>query len=132
MEAPMSLPNDSQGPVSIDRREFTVEALMAVLAGYVITVSEACGSKSTPTQPGPTVSDITGTISANHGHTAVVSAGMINAGAAVNLPIQGTATHPHLVAISAADFANLKNRQTVTITSSLDNNHTHVVTFTPA
>jgi hypothetical protein len=131
MEARMSLPNDSNES-SLDRREFTVQAVMALLSGYVITVTEGCGSKSTPTQPGPTVSDITGTISANHGHTAVVSAGMITAGNAVTLSITGMATHPHTVPLTAANMASLQARQTVTATSSTDNNHSHTVTFTPA
>src|SRR5918992_196259 len=84
----------------ITRREFTVEAVMALLAGVTITVSGCGGSDSpgAPTSPTPTASaDVTGTISANHGHVATVTSAQITAAGMISLPIQGQATHPHTV-----------------------------------
>jgi hypothetical protein len=118
---------------SVTRREFTLEAALAILAGCVITVSDAaCGSS--PTTPTPVApSDITGVVGAPlHGHTAVITGAQITAGSAFVLNIQGTATHNHTVQISQADLTSLKNRQPIARDSSTDNGHSHTVTFTPA
>lgn len=119
----------SQGVVT--RREFSLQAALALLSTVVITVSDCGGSKSTPTQPTP-VADVPGTISNNHGHTAVIKSGEITAANAITLDIQGTASHPHKVDVSQAELRSLQSRQTVTKTSTTDNNHSHTVTFTPA
>ena len=120
--------NDS--PASLTRRAFTLEAALAILAGCVITVSDACGGSNTaPTATPP--ADITGNVAANHGHVAVITGAMITADNAVSLDIQGQATHPHTLAVSQGDLTNLKNRQPVSITSSTNSGHSHVVTFTP-
>jgi len=117
------------------RREFTLEAALALLAGCVITVSEGCGKSSTsPSDTPPT--DVNGSISSNHNHTAVITAAQITAGSAISLNIQGTAAHPHTVAISQSDLTSLKNRQSITRESSTDQSatfglHSHSVTFTP-
>src|SRR5262245_22541812 len=107
---------------TVTRREFTVQSVLALLSGFVITISEACGSDSSPTMPATstttstppgTPSDINGTISANHGHTAIITGAQITADLAITLNIQGSATHNHTVAVSATDLTNLKNRQAV-------------------
>jgi hypothetical protein len=111
------------------RREFSLEAALAILGTCVITVSD-CGGSKTPTQPTPT--DVNGTISNNHGHKAAITGAQIVAGAAIELDIRGDASHPHTVSISQADLNALRNRQTVTHDSTNNNNHIHTVTFTPA
>ena len=119
----------------VTRREFTLQSALALLSGVVITV-EGCGdSKSNPTNPTPTpmpTSDVSGTISANHGHTAVITAASITAGNQITLDIRGTSDHPHTVIVTQADLTALRNRQAVTKTSTTDNAHLHTVTFTPA
>ena len=114
----------------ISRREFTVESVMALLAGVTITVS-GCGDDDGPsTSPTPTTAtDVTGTVSANHGHVAVVTAAQITAANTVMLPIQGTATHPHTVELTGAELRLIGARTQVTKTSTNDNGHTHTVTF---
>jgi hypothetical protein len=141
-EASMSkhIQSINEAAATVTRREFTLEAALALLAGCVITISDACGdSKSTtnpsPAPPAPT--DITGTVSANHGHVAVVTAAQITAANAVALSIQGTAAHNHTLSLSQADLQTLKNRQPVSKDSSSDVSatfglHLHTVTFTPA
>jgi hypothetical protein len=117
----------------VSRREFTLEAAMAILAGCVITIAdEACGS-STPAAPTPPPADITGVVAANHAapHIATITGAQITAGSAVSLNIQGQATHNHTLTISQAELTSLKNRQPVTETSSTDSGHNHAVTFTP-
>jgi hypothetical protein len=115
----------------LTRREFTLDAALAILAGCVITVSEGCG-KDSPTSPTTPPADIAGSVSANHGHVATVTGAQITAGTAiVGLNITGTATHAHTIAVSQAELTSLKNRQAVTVTSTTDNSHQHTVTFTP-
>ena len=65
---------------TLDRREFTRLSVLAALSGVAITIS-GCGggggSNSSPNNPTPTPSlapgDKAATISANHGHTAVIT-----------------------------------------------------------
>lgn len=118
---------------TIPRREFTLQAALTLLSGVIITVSDGCGSSNkTPTSPSQPVGDITGDISANHGHTATIRAAEITAGNEISLDIRGNATHPHTVVVSQSDMRDLQNRRTVSKTSSTDNAHSHTVTFTPA
>ena len=121
---------------SLARREFTREAALALLAGCVVTISDACGGSTSPTPVTPPASAI-GVISANHSHSAVITGAQITAGSAFSLNIQGTAVHQHTVSITQADLTALNNRQSVTRESSTDpsatfGNHSHSVTFTPA
>jgi hypothetical protein len=115
----------------ITRREFTLESALAMLAGVTITVS-GCGSDErgtqTPTSP-TTAADVSGTVSANHGHVATVTGAQITAAGALNLNIQGSATHPHTVTLSADEIRQIGARQQVTKASSTDNSHSHNVTF---
>lgn len=120
----------------ITRREFTLESALAMLAGVTITVS-GCGNdkRSTPTSPTPgaapptPAADVSGTISANHGHVATITGAQITAAGALNLNIQGNATHPHTVTLSADEIRQIGARQRVTKASSTDSNHSHNVTF---
>jgi hypothetical protein len=116
----------------ISRREFTVESVMALLAGVTITVSGCGGSDTSPTPTSPTTTtstDFTGAISANHGHTATVTSMQITTGGAVTLNIQGSATHPHTVSLTTDEVRLIGARTQVSKTSSSDNGHTHTVTF---
>jgi hypothetical protein len=103
---------------------------MAMLAGVTITVS-GCGDdddRSTPTSP-TAGADVSGTISANHGHVATITGAQITAAGALNLNIQGSATHPHTVTLSADEVRQIGARVQLTKMSSTDNNHSHNVTF---
>ena len=126
----------TESGTAVSRREFTLEAALAILAGCVITVAdEACGSSSsTPTTPTAPPADVNGVVAANHAapHVVVITGAMITAGNAVTLNIQGQSTHNHTISVTQANLTSLKNRQAVTITSSNDNGHMHDVTFTPA
>ena len=118
---------------SLTRREFTLEAALAILAGCVITVSDsACGSSTSPTPTAAPPVDVNGVVAANHGHIAVITGAQITTGSAVSLDIRGTATHTHTVTVSQADLTALKIKQTVTSTSTTDSSHSHAVTFTPS
>jgi hypothetical protein len=121
----------------LTRRDFTLAAAMAVLSGVAITVSGCGGSSSaSPAAPSPTGSgspstggDKTGSISSNHGHSAVIASAQLGASGGISLNIQGTASHPHTVALSGADLSAIANNQRVSKESSDDASHTHTVTF---
>ena len=69
-------------------------------------------------------------ISANHGHSLVVSAADVTAGAAKTYSIAGMASHDHTITITAAQFAMLGAGRAVTATSTTTGGHTHTVTVT--
>jgi hypothetical protein len=123
----------------VDRRQFTLASAMAILSGVAITITSACGggsgySPSAPSNPTPTPtptasSDKVGTISNNHGHSAVITGAALTAGGALSLDIQGSASHTHKVELSAADMTTIAANQKVSKESTTDNSHSHTVTF---
>jgi hypothetical protein len=118
----------------LDRREFTLAAALAVLSGVTITIS-ACGgggsSPSAPSTPPPTAGsgDKSGSISANHGHTAVITGAELAAGNAVIVQLTVGNGHTHTLSLTAAQVMQVAANQRVSGTSSNDDAHTHVVTF---
>ena len=122
----------------LDRREFTVGAVMAMLAGVTITIS-GCGGGGggggtgpSPTQSpstDPSTGDRLGNVSANHGHVARLLAADVTAGNAVRLDIRGSADHPHTVELTAAEVVAIRNGQRVGKGSTDEAFHTHTVTF---
>jgi hypothetical protein len=130
---PLQKQAEPRDPASPERRAFTVQSLMAMLAGVTITIT-ACGEgDDSPTAPSPG-DGRTGSVSVNHGHTAVVTSAQLMAGNAVSLNIRGTATHPHTVELVAAEIGQIAGSQRVSKTSSTDDSsdagrHSHVVTF---
>jgi hypothetical protein len=121
------------------RRDFSVAAALAALSGVVITISSAaCGGSSSsspspvPTPaptPTPTSGDKTGTISSNHGHSAVITAAQLTAAGALKLDIKGSADHPHTVELSAAEVTAIAGGAKTSKESSTDASHSHTVTF---
>ena len=112
----------------IDRREFTLETALAVLSGVAITVT-GCGGDTETSPTSPSSNDVSGTVSANHGHTAVITRAQVTAGNAISLHIRGTADHAHTVELTQSDIAAIAAGQRVSRTSSSDQAHTHTVTF---
>ena len=51
------------------------------------------------------------------------------AGGAVTLSIQGTGSHDHLVELTAAEVAMIRNRLQLTKQSAMNRNHQHTITF---
>lgn len=127
----MSVSRRTPAPRAVTRRQFSLDAALALVAGCVITVAEGCGSKSSPASPTPV--DIAAEIATNHTppHTTSVTGAQIAAGNAVTLNLVGAATHTHTVTLSQADLLSLKNKQVVTRDSTNDANHTHAITFRP-
>jgi hypothetical protein len=114
----------------LDRRQFTLAAVLAMLGGVTITIA-GCGSSSPSAPSSGTTSasgDKTGAISANHGHQAIITAAQLSAGGGVVLHIQGAATHDHTVSLSGTEIGQIAGGQQVTKESS-SAGHTHNVTF---
>ena len=130
---------DQETPAAdgIDRREFALRSVMAMLAGVTITISGCggggggTGGGGSPTQPttDPATGDKIGNISADHGHRAVITAAELAAGGALTLQIRGTADHPHTVPLTADEVVAIRNGQRVGKASSDEDFHTHTVTF---
>jgi hypothetical protein len=121
----------------LDRRQFTQEAGLAFLAGVTVTVS-ACGGggggyqNPTAGTPPPTTpsGSKTGQVSANHGHTAVITAAQLQAGGALRLDIGTTAAgHSHIVDLPAAAVQEIRDGKPVQKDSTMTDAHIHVVTF---
>ncbi len=133
-------PNET--PRDASRRTFlvTLSRVAAVGVGLhligcldedpVSTGTPVSGGKET-CPPAKTAADRAGTISANHGHVAVVTTAQQDAGLAFNLDIRGSSPHGHVVALTAQDVETLKSgAQLVKTTVGNDGTgHSHTVTF---
>jgi hypothetical protein len=129
----------------IERREFTREASLAFLAGVVVVISDCggggyggsssdgYGGNPAAANPPPTATDgsKTGTVSANHGHVAVITAAELQAGGVLALSIAGTAGHDHIVNLVAQAMQDIKDGKKVAKESTSTQGHTHNVTFNP-
>ncbi len=117
----------------LSRREFTLEWALGMLAGVAITVSGCSDSATGPSEGGGGggggTGNVTGDISANHGHAVTVTAAQITAAGALSLDIRSQATHPHTVSLSASQVQAIGARQRVSVTSTTDDAHAHTVTF---
>jgi hypothetical protein len=68
-------------------------------------------------------------LSSAHTHTLMVPAADVAAGAEKTYTTSNVGAHTHTVTVTAADMATLAQGQSVTKTSSLDNQHVHEVTI---
>jgi hypothetical protein len=116
---------------TLDRREFTLEAALAVLSSATITISGCGGGYSSDPNPVPSAGpgDKTGSVASNHGHTAVITAAELAGAAAITISIRGQANHTHTVTYSAADVAAIAAGQRISRESTSGDAHTHTVTF---
>ena len=122
----------------IDRRAFNVAWAYALLGGAAITMTGCGGDESptgstgpnaTPTAAPAAATDREGAVSNNHGHRAIITAAQLTAGGALELNIQDTGTHGHMLSLDAAEVVNIRNGQRVSKVTSNTNSHTHTVTF---
>lgn len=123
-------------PDSIDRRKFISAATaLAMLGGAGITIG--CGSSAPGTgatlPPPPPPSARSGSVSSNHGHSAIIQSAALEAGGGLSLNIQGTATHAHTVVLSATQVQNIRDGARVEVESTsaegLSGVHSHSVVF---
>ena len=115
----------------VTRRKF----VEGIGAGTVVLSLNACGGGDGGSGPGFGAGcSATGIANiANHGHTLTVPAADLSSGASKTYNIQGTADHNHQVTFTPAQLTDLRNGNSVIVTSTAGTNvangsHTHVVT----
>lgn len=136
----------------IGRRQFAQDASLAFLAGVSVIVSSCAGgsgggggsssssdgygptgSSGTPTQSTPPATpaagSVSGQISDNHGHQAVITAAELQAGGALRLDIAGSAGHSHIVDLAAPEVQLIRDGQRVQKESTTTEGHDHMVAF---
>jgi hypothetical protein len=111
----------------MNRREFSIEAALALIGGAAITIGGCGGGSSTAASSAP-LHDVEGSVGDNHGHAAVITAAQLGAGGNLELDIQGTSSHSHMVSLSAAEVLSVRSGTRVQKESS-GSTHTHAVTF---
>jgi len=153
--------SDASGDPSmprITRRRFlrdgaALPPLIAALFAATVTVScNDSGSDSTQTKEDPadedpadtgdtppadqpndgdTSGNVSGVVSLNHGHTCVITAAELTAGAAVMLTLTSNGNHLHTLSLTMTEVQNIALGTQVIQTSSVDGTaaHSHAVTF---
>ena len=125
----------------MDRKTFIKKTAGAVLIGLPVASIIGCsssddGSSNPDPMPQPQANcadnGTSSSIGSNHGHTLTVSKADVASGAAKTYSIQGSSGHDHSVTLTAANFTNLQNNTSITVTSSNDDSHTHSVTVSCA
>jgi hypothetical protein len=109
----------------IGRREFIGTAAAALFAGVLIQVTGCSSDDSVSVQEG----DVAGSVSDNHGHSAVITKASIDAGGTLTLDIKGSAGHTHTLTLTAEDMAKIKAKTHVMNSSSTSGGHAHSVMF---
>jgi hypothetical protein len=119
----------------ITRRDFSVQSALALLSGVTITISSCGGGSSSggptgPSNPGNPGSpnNVQGAVSDNHGHSVTISAAQLTAANDLVLTLVG-GDHPHTVALSGGEVAQIAARARVSKLSSGEAGHSHTVTF---
>lgn len=70
---------------------------------------------------------VSSNISANHGHSLILSEEMIQSGLTQEVDIKGQSGHPHRIVITEDHFRQLRLGQKISVSSSQDAGHTHEV-----
>jgi hypothetical protein len=109
----------------ITRKAFLIQAA----GGGWLLATAGCGggggdSSGNPPAP-PAGSGCAATISDNHGHVLAITAADLTSTSDITYDIQGGANHTHSVTFTAAQLAQLKAGNTVSVTSTMTENHDH-------
>lgn len=117
--------------MDISRKRF-VEAMAS---GSAVLLFTSCGGGSdyggTPAPAPPSGNSCSPAgISDNHGHSLVIAKSDLDSTTAKTYDIHGSANHTHSVTFSAAQLAQLKAGTTVSVSSTVTDNHDHTVSVT--
>lgn len=129
----MNLPERNPLPdaTPMTRRAFLGAAAAALLAGAVVRLT-GCSYDSAyggGGGSGDPVDGKQGSISANHGHKAVITQAELDDGGALTLHIAGSAGHDHIVDLSGDEVTAIRSGTVVAKPSTTTNGHAHTVTF---
>jgi hypothetical protein len=112
----------------VTRKSFLVQ----LGSGTCLLVLGGCGgggsSYSASNSPAAGGGCSASTITDNHGHALAIPAADLNSTVAMTYSIQGSADHSHDVTFSAAQLAQLKAGQMVTVGTTTTLAHAHTVT----
>ncbi len=113
--------------MSMTRNEF-LRSIVGIGVGAVgVAVIAGCGDDGgSAIDAGNVCTNPTNQIGSNHGHTLTVTLADVDAAVNKTYDITGTADHAHMVTITAAQFTQIKNGQTLNLTST-STAHTHNV-----
>lgn len=118
--------------MTMTRKQFLQSVLGVGVGAVGVAALAGCGDdggSSGPADAPATVCTSPNTaIGSNHGHTISVTLADVNAAAAKTYDISGSGGHAHSVTITAAQFGQIKNGQTLNIMSTSGGGHTHTVT----
>ena len=111
----------------MNRREFTAQTALLLLGGATISLS-ACGGGGSPAASTPPLTDKDGAISSNHGHAATITAAQLGSGGGLDLDIRGTASHSHMLSLTASEVVMVRSGSRLEKTCT-GGSHQHTVTF---
>ena len=112
------------------RKEF-LRSVLGIGAGVgAVAFISSCGDDGggSAVDAANTCTNPVNQIEGNHGHMVTIPIADVNAGAAMTYTLTGGG-HDHSLAITANQFTQIKNGQTLNITSGTGNGHTHMVTI---
>lgn len=116
--------------MEITRKQFLGGTAAAMTAAALGCASDDSSADGEDTGGGMCDGDVAGSIASNHGHEATVPLADIEAGAAHDYDITGTASHSHTLTVSAGNMTKIAGGQSVMVTSSsAADGHNHVVTL---
>jgi len=118
--------------MTMTRKEFLRSVVGAGVGALGVAAIAGCGGDDggggSVDAPAVACTTPASAIGTNHGHTITVTLADVNAAADKTYDITGSSPHAHSVMVTAAQFTQIKNGQTLNITSSSGGGHTHVVT----
>jgi hypothetical protein len=108
--------------MTISRKAFLVQ-----LVGGGWALASCGGGGDSPAPAPPAGAGCVATIAANHGHVLAISAADLNSLADITYDILGGADHTHSVTFTAAQLAQLKAGNSVSVTSTTTFAHSHSI-----
>ena len=125
---------------TMKRLKFIKQVSSIMLIGLpLLAITSSCDSNADDPAPAPFNPDkdclANGTntsIGTNHGHSLTVSKTDVSNGVDKTYAIGGSAGHDHNVIISAANFTTLKNNNSIQLSSTSGDGHTHNISVSCA
>ncbi|MEQ1722620.1 MAG: hypothetical protein ABL930_05555 [Pseudobdellovibrio sp.] len=109
----------------VSRRKFFKSAM--ALSALALPISLMAQEAPAPVCPPVKVKVLMSEISNNHGHEFTIALKDLVSGGKVNYSIKGRSGHPHGLQITNDVIVELMQGKTVTLTSSTDAGHSHIV-----
>jgi hypothetical protein len=117
---------------TLDRRTFVRGSFLTLLGGATVTIIGCADSPMGPSLPvaaaPPPAVDVTGNVASNHGHSAVILAAQFTQAGGLQLSIKGTASHDHMLEMSAEELSAVRRGERL-LKQSSGTSHTHMVAF---